>query len=173
MASPSSKRRGGPIIRFELEGASLLDDYPTCSQVFRAGGWYEYCRGLAGHHPVVSKAFTKSFDREKVEFKSLTLWVMEQSIAEATGLPIEGDKWFKWILLKPSDFNYLLVREHKDPDWRKCIPRVWIKKEFKDLLYLIQKYITCEGHFALTFIYHLRLLSHSVKDHKLSLAFYF
>ena len=162
---------------FPIEGdkwfTSLLDAYPTCSQVFRERGWYEYCYNLVGHHPAVSKAFAKSFDGEKVEFKLLTLWVTEQSIVEATIFAIEGDKWFKRISLKPSDFNYLLVREHKELDWRKGIPRVWIKKEFRDLLYLIQKYITSEGHFSPTFIYHLWLLSHLVKDQKLSLPFYF
>ena len=95
MASPSSKRRGVPIIRYEPEGASLLDAYPMCNQVLRAGGWYEYCRSLAGHHTKVSKAFSQSFDGEKAEFKSLMLQVMEQSIAEATKFLVEGDKWFK------------------------------------------------------------------------------
>lgn len=116
MASSSSKRRGGPIIRFEPAGVSLLDAYPACSDIFKRGGWYEYCCGLLGHHVEVSKAFTRSFDGEKAEFKSLTLIVTEQSIAEATRMPIEGDKWFKRVLLTPSDFNYLLVSHHKNPN---------------------------------------------------------
>ena len=115
MASSSSKRRGGPIIKFELAGVSLLDAYPACSDIFKRGVWYEYCHGLSGHHVEVSKAFARSFDAEKAEFKSLTLIVIDQSIAEATGLPIEGDKWFKRVLLMPSDFNYLLVSHHKNP----------------------------------------------------------
>ena len=150
-----------------------MDAYPACSDIFKRRGWYEYCRGLSGHHVEVSKAFARSFNGEKVEFKSLTLIVIEQSIAEVTGLPIEGDKWFKRVSLMPSDFNYLLVSHHKNLDWHKGIPRVWLKQEFWDLLYLVQKYVTCEGRFALTFIYHLRLLSHLVKDQKLSLPFYF
>lgn len=160
-------------MRSEPEGASLLDAYPSCSEVFKIGGWYDYCRGLAGNHLAVSKAFAKSFDGEKAEFKSLMPRVTEKSIAQATDLSIEGEKWFKRTSLRPSDFNYLLVSDHKNPDWRKGIPRVWIKKEFRDLLYLIQKYITCERRFALTFLYHLRLLSHLVKDQRLSLPFYF
>ena len=160
-------------MRFKPEGASLLDAYPSCSQVFRVGGWHDYCSSLSGHHPTVSRAFVERFDKEKVEFKTFMLQVTKDSIAEATGLSIDGEKWFKRTALKPSDFNYLLVSDHKNPDWRKGTPRVWVKQEFKDLLYLIQKYITCEGRFALIFIYHLRLLSHLVKDQRLSLPFYF
>ena len=104
------------IIKSEPEGALLLDSYFACSQVFRAGGLYEYCRSLAGHHPAVSKAFAQSFDGEKYEFKSLTLQVTEQSIAKATGFPVEGDAWFKRTSLNPSDFKYLLVRENRNLD---------------------------------------------------------
>jgi hypothetical protein len=84
MTSPSRKRIGGPIIRFEPEGVSLSESYPKCSQVFKERGWYEYCSNLVGHHPAVTKVFAKSFDGKKVEFKSLTLWVTEEAIAEAT-----------------------------------------------------------------------------------------
>ena len=76
-------------------------------------------------------------------------------------------------MLKPSDFNHLLVSDHRNIDWRKGIPRIWVKQEFRDLIYLIQKYISCEGHFSLVFLYHLRLLAHLVKDERLSLPFYF
>ena len=41
------------------------------------------------------------------------------------------------------------------------------------MIYLIQKYISCEGRFALVFLYHLWLLAHLVKDDRLSLPFYF
>ena len=103
-------------MRFEPEGASLLDAYPSCSEVFRAGGWHDYCSSLSGHHLIVSRAFAKRFDREKVEFKAFMLQVTEDSIAEDTGLSIDGEKWFKQTTLKPSDFNYLLVSEHRNPD---------------------------------------------------------
>ena len=89
------------------------------------------------------------------------------------GLPMDGEKWFKRISLKPSNFNHLLVSDHRDPDQRKGIPRIWVKQEFWDLIYLIQKYISCEGRFALVFLYHLRLFAHLVKEDRLSLPFYF
>ena len=115
MASPS-KKRGGPIVRAEPAGATLIDAYPSCRVIFKAGGWYDYCKALSGHHPAVTRTFAKGFDGEKVRFKTMVLRVTEDSIAKATGLPTDGEKWFKRTTLKPSDFNHLLVSDHRDLD---------------------------------------------------------
>ena len=125
MASPSSKRTGGLILRFEPEGVALSEAYPTYNRLFKEKGWHEYCEKLTDYHVEVIGASAQSFDGQKAEFKTLTLQVTEKSIAEATGLFVEGDKWFKLLLLKPFDYNHLLVCEHMDPNWEKGILRVW------------------------------------------------
>ena len=173
MASPSGKRTSGPILKFEPEGVALLESCPTYSRLFNEKGWHEYCERLTGYHVEVTRAFAWSFDGQKVEFKTLTLQVTEESITEATRLYVEGDKWFKRLSLKPFEYNHLLVWEHKDPNWEKGSSSVWVKPKYTDSLYLIHKYITCEGRFSLIFLYHLRLLSHLVDDQKLSLPYYF
>ena len=114
-------------MRAKPEGAALLDAYPSCRLIFKAGGWYDYCRGLSGHHIAVSKAFAKCFDGEKARFKTIVLWVTKDSIAKVTGLLTNEEKWFKRIALKPFDFNHLLVSDHRDPDLRKGIPIIWVK----------------------------------------------
>ena len=99
-------------MRVEPEGATLLDAYLSCRVIFKDDGWYDYCRGLSRHHSVVMRTFSKGFDGEKVRFKTMVLWVIEDSIAKATGLPTDSEKWFKRTALKPSDFNHLLVYDH-------------------------------------------------------------
>lgn len=94
MASPS-KKRGGPIVRAEPKGATLIDAYPSCKVIFKVGGWYDYCKALSGHHPAVMRMFAKGFDGEKVWFKTMVLRVIEDSIAKATRLPTNGEKLFK------------------------------------------------------------------------------
>jgi hypothetical protein len=71
MASPSGKRTGGPILRFELEGFALLEAYPTCNNLFKEKGWYEYCEKITRYHVEVTRAFVRSFDGQNVEFKLL------------------------------------------------------------------------------------------------------
>ena len=98
-----------------------MEAYLACSELFKEKGWYNYCDGITGYHLEVTKAFAQSFDDQKADFQSLTLRVTENSIAEATGISTEGDKWFKRVSLKPSDYNHLLVREHKDPNWANVL----------------------------------------------------
>lgn len=126
-------------MRAEPKGATLLNAYPSCMVIFKADRWYDYCRALSGHHPTVTRTFAKGFDGEKVRFKTMVLRVTEDSIAKVTGLPTEDEKWFKRTTLKPFDFNHLLVSDHRDPDWRKGIPCIWVKQEFRDLIYFNSK----------------------------------
>ena len=57
MASPSGKRTGRPILRFEPEGVSLFEAYPTCSRLFKEKGLYDYCEKHTGYHVEVTRAF--------------------------------------------------------------------------------------------------------------------
>lgn len=43
---------------------------------------------------------------------TIMLWVTEDPIAKATGLPTDGEKWFKRTVLKTFDFNHLFVSDH-------------------------------------------------------------
>ena len=45
-------------------------------------------------------------------------------------------------------------------DWDKGIHLNNIKPEWRNILNIIQRYITCEGRFAIVFRYHLRFLLH-------------
>ena len=69
-----------------------MEAYPTCIKLFKEKGWHEYCEKLTGYHVEVTRAFARSFDGQKAEFKTLTLQVTEESITEAIGLFVEGDK---------------------------------------------------------------------------------
>ena len=73
MASPSGKKSGDPILRFEPKGISLLEAYPTCGKLFKAKGWYDYCDRITSYHIEFTKTSARSFDGHKIEFKSLTL----------------------------------------------------------------------------------------------------
>jgi hypothetical protein len=53
-----------------------------------------------------------------------------------------------------------LKEDHQHPDWKKGIPRNYIKEEYHPMITSIQRFVTCEGSYAVTFIYRLRLLLH-------------
>jgi hypothetical protein len=71
-----------------------------------------------------------------------------------------GEKYFKRVIVDRKLCQKFLKPEHQDPDWTKGIPRSYIKEEYWMMLISLQKFLTCEGRYAVTFIYHLKLLSH-------------
>jgi hypothetical protein len=53
-----------------------------------------------------------------------------------------------------------LKADHQHPDWKKGIPRNYIKEEYNPMITSLRRFVTYEGRYAMTFIYHLRLLLH-------------
>jgi hypothetical protein len=52
------------------------------------------------------------------------------------------------------------------------MPTSAFKKKWHDILFILQKYVTCEGRYGLVFYYHLRLLMNFVKGYELDMPFY-
>jgi hypothetical protein len=57
-------------------------------------------------------------------------------------------------------------------DWTKGIPRQWIKPEYCTMLVILQIFLTCEGRYAITFLYHLRLLLHFEGGPKMNFPYF-
>ena len=83
----------------------------------------------------------------------------EELIVEATCILIYGELWFNKI---PFSFNpkYFLLPEIEALDWGKGIQFDKFKPEWKEVIKILQSYITCEGRFALVFKYYFRFLQH-------------
>ena len=65
-----------------------------------------------------------------------------------------------------------LIPGHDTLDWSKGIHVNSLKEEWRHVLSIIQRYVTCEGRFATIYRYHLRFLLHITWTSKLSLPFY-
>jgi hypothetical protein len=88
------------------------------------------------------------------------------------GLPQTGEKWFKNKSIDLRAWTPFLIRNRQKPNWVAGVPRVWLKDPWKDLAFLIQKYITCEGRFSLIFLYHIRILLHLKGEKLLNMPYY-
>ena len=82
----------------------------------------------------------------QVDFDSLSFEVSEASIAEASGLSTEGDQWFKKFPFE-VDLNQFLLPRHENLDWSKAIHQSQLKEKWREILSIIQRYITFEGRF--------------------------
>jgi hypothetical protein len=76
-------------------------------------------------------------------------------------------------LITCGDVNQFLKLEHKDPNWAKGIPRDWIFDEWKGSFLILKRFITCEGHYSIVFLFHLRFLLHLAWIKRMNLPYYF
>ena len=84
--------------RYELtEYGQLLatPEFSACNELFIRAGWHPFLTNLQGHDDVVSLQFALGFDGHTAKVGSLVFQVTEESIAQTTGLPRTGDRWFK------------------------------------------------------------------------------
>lgn len=163
---------GGAVGRREPNGAKYFEAHPECKKLFQKVGWLTFCESLQGYNDKATKAFAESFDGTKAQVGNLALTVSEDSVAVATGLQKTGERWFKGMRIKRQNLNEYLLPDHQNPDWGKGIPRAWVKEEWHEVLEAVQKFITCEGRYAITFLYHMRFLLHFQRKEKINLPFF-
>jgi hypothetical protein len=86
--------------------------------------------------------------------------VSEKTVSRASGLPCRGERWFKNKPIERAVCTRFLKEEHQTANWKKGFPRDWMQDEWRNVLYVLQKYLTCEGRYVITLNYHVRLLLH-------------
>jgi hypothetical protein len=163
---------GGALLRKELQDTSYLEAHPEACELFKEAGCYRFCQKLQGYHQGITEAFSKSFDGFKVQLGPVVMQIDEASVAAATKMPGEGERWFKTTSIKEVDFRSFLKEEHQNMKWQKDIPRSYLEEKWQTLLKMIQVYITCEGRYGRTMLYHFRLLLHFTGKQPLNMPFY-
>jgi hypothetical protein len=163
---------GGALLRKELQDASYLEAHPESCELFKSVGCYRFCHKLQGYHQGVTEAFAKSFDGFKVQLGPILMQIDEASISTTTEIPGEGEKWFNTTSIKEIDFRSFLKKEHQNMNWQKEIPRSYLEEKWKILLKIIQVYITCEGRYGRTMLYHFILLLHFTGKKPLNMPYY-
>jgi len=85
----------GKLLRAEPEVPKYLEGYPQAKDLLKKARWLRFIQKFKGHNKEVTKAFARSFDGQTVEIGDLKLTVTETTVAAATGLCQEGERWFK------------------------------------------------------------------------------
>ena len=57
-------------------------------------GWFSFFERVKGYNVEVTKYFAKNYTNSSVNFQTMKFELNEGSIAEATRLPVEGERWF-------------------------------------------------------------------------------
>ena len=77
----------------------------------------------------------------------------------STGFPLTGEWWFKYKQMDITEWRQLLKNPCQDVSFRTGVARKYFKKEWRPVLDLIHRYVTCEGRLSSAYVYHLWLMS--------------
>jgi hypothetical protein len=102
----------------------------------------------------------------------LEIEVTEETLANVTGLPRTGEYWFKKLTLGTKICNRFLKAQYQNASWEKGVPRAYIMDEWQAPLEILQRYLTCEGRYALTYQYHVRILLHFESKELINFPYY-
>lgn len=120
------------------------------------------------------KNFSHPFNGMEVEIGDIKFTITESLIAEATEFPRNGEKWFKNRGINREYWRVFLKNPSMDTTiFKKCIPSTTLKSKWRNLLLVLQKFITCEGRFGYIYFYHIRIMMNFLEVHQVNLPYFF
>jgi hypothetical protein len=146
-----------PVVRIELNGSQAFLSHDDVVDDLVVFGWVKFIQSFEGFNLEVAQDFSQTFDGTRAKIGDLQLQVSEESIAEATGLSREGDRWFKNLKFEGIPWHLLMVSKKSCYDV-KGTPIFLFKPRWHGLLLIIKQFVTCEGRYGLVFLFHIRLL---------------
>ena len=107
------------------------------TQLVRNAGWFPFCEKLQGYNTQVTRVFIKKDKDGVVQFKNLKVTVDEESIAEAIGVPAQGEKWFKQHNFQ-GNYGKFLFPGFEKLNWKNGIHVIKIKPNWQIPLEMVQ-----------------------------------
>ena len=104
--------------------------------------------------------FALNLEEESSQVCEVDVPVTEEAIAEVSGLPHNGERWFSRRTSLPEFPEAFLhagesiAQKGRGYD-QNSLPHPW-----GEVAEFVIKYITCEGRYSTVFKYHLRILAH-------------
>jgi hypothetical protein len=170
---PIPKKMSGSLVIFKPTNTSLIEQDPNHVDSFKHMGCWRFFQKLQGHHLEVSRDFVQNYKSGKTKFGPLEIHVIEDMIAEVIDIPRTREQWFKEKRIEKEDWCQDMLRpEHRGVDLVKGVPRKWIIEEYDKLLFIIQRFFTCEGRYNWVLQYHFKLLLHFTSKKEIDLPFF-
>jgi len=104
--------------------------------------------------------YARSFKNGRVKIGPLKLKITEEFIAATTGLDNTGEQWFNNQKLERKRWQHFVVDKKIKVDCKLGVPHKALLGQWQDLLFILQKFLTCKGRYTRTLAYHFRMLQH-------------
>ena len=163
----------GLLLRAEPEGPKFMEGYPQVKSMLRKARWLQFIQKFRRYNKEVTNTFARSFDGVEAEVGDLKFSITKASIAAATELPQEGERWFKNKSFDERAWRVILRNPGMDVTiFNRGIPVSALQEKWASLLLIIQKFITCEGRFGSMYMYHTRLLMNFLENQTINLPYF-
>ena len=163
---------GGKLITHELATTVVLAIFPEAYQIFLQAGWIDYFRRLPEFDLQQVLEFACNLREGLSIVQGVQILVTEDIIAQVTGLPTNGTRWFsrKHLILNAQQ-SFLRPRENVQPKGRgvalQSLPPPWPKvAEF------VKQYLTCEGQYQVIYQHDFVLLNHLRHGQLINMPYY-
>ena len=123
------------------------------------------------NHPELSWLFIINLHESKLNPTRVTFDLSIDAIANATGIPSVGEKWFKQANIDMSYFEPYLKPMYKYHN-KSIFPFSHLLDRYAPMMRIIMKYVTCEGRFSRLYSYHIRFLMHFTRVRMLHIPYY-
>ena len=139
------------------------------------GGVTNFLEKLHGFDPEITNNMVKSWNNGKVKVNGVYFQITEEVVAEVTGIPVEGHKFFRDKKLSSNaikDFVKNTEELNKLGKKETFFVTETIKKLWRYVLYAVIEYITLDPRFDRVRTHHFVILNHFRHGVKISLPFY-
>jgi hypothetical protein len=118
------------------------------------------------------RAFIEGFDGKVVTISNIYFPIIEETIAKETGLPIDGERWFKSQTIIGIDIESFLKDEYRGEIQRHGIQRSWLNPSWNENMKVIQIFFTCKGRYNGICMYHFKFLAHLEGQVRMSMPYF-
>ena len=154
----------------KFDSSQYHEDYVM---ILREKHWLSFLEKFNGNNEEVTKQFAFSFNGEKALTGNFSFRILEDTIAQTLGISPEGEKYLKTKQFKEKSWTQLMSRSRvSSVNWKKGVPRSWLIHPWDEMVYIIQKFVTCEGHYSIVYLYHIKLLLHLKGQRTISLPYF-
>jgi len=147
--------------------------HEDCISILREIQWLPFLEKFHGSNEEVTKQFAFTFNGEKALIGNFSFRVSEDTIAQSIGISPEGEKYFKTKQFKEKSWTQFMSRSRvSSVNWKKGVPRSWLMHPWDEMVYILQKFVTCEGRYSIVYLYHIKLLLHLKRQCVISLPYF-
>ncbi|KAH9293285.1 hypothetical protein KI387_041509 [Taxus chinensis] len=153
-------KMGGPPCQIEPCADPDWKDNTELWNILSIGGFTNFVERVQGHDQSISVRFAKEWNERMVDYGGQKILINDELIAEATGLSLEGYRFFNKRVIKEAEERRFVEEEEKLIFNTAGLLVNSIPSPYDEVTRMMIRYISLEGRFVTVPAKHLVFLNH-------------